>query len=84
MKKKNRRYNNNTPKYEHQCRNFTKSYVREDYSKNREIKNKKEIFDPQYKIYRDKTLINVHIKIQLLLDKKLKSKNLIFICSIFL
>ena len=31
--------------------------------------NKREIFDLQYKIYRDKTLINAHIKIQLLLDK---------------
>ena len=38
-----------------------------------EITNKKEIFDQQYKIYKDKTLINVHIKKQPQLDKKLIS-----------
>ena len=40
-----------------------------------EIVNRKEIFDRLYKIYRDKTLIDVHIKKQLQLDKKLKPKN---------
>ena len=36
-----------------------------------EIKNKKEISDQPYKIYKDRTLISEHIKIQLLPDKKL-------------
>ena len=39
------------------------------------IKNKKEIFDPQYKTCRDKTLTGEHKEKLLLLDKKLISKN---------
>ena len=38
--------------------------------------NKKEKFYQQYKIYKDKTLKDEHIKILLLPDKKSKSKSL--------
>ena len=39
------------------------------------IKSKKEKFDQQYKIYRDRTLASEHLKKQQLLDKKLTTKN---------
>ena len=40
-----------------------------------EIKSMKEKFDPQYKIYTNRTSVSEHLKKQQLLDRKLKTKN---------